>query len=43
MHSVITRPDDVGEDKAGKDVRQIKDKKVNAFETKWVQNYNDIL
>jgi hypothetical protein len=36
-------PDDVGEDKAGEGVKEIKVKKVNAFETKWVYNYNDLV
>jgi hypothetical protein len=36
-------PDDVGEDKAGEGVIEIKDKKVNAFEMKWVHNYNDLV
>jgi hypothetical protein len=36
-------PDDVGEDKAGEGVIEIKVKKVDAFEMKWVHNYNDIV
>jgi hypothetical protein len=35
--------DDVGEDKAGEGVKEIKVNKLNAFETKWVHNYNDIV
>jgi hypothetical protein len=34
-------PDDVGENKAGEGVKEIKVKKVNGFEMKWVHNYND--
>jgi hypothetical protein len=33
----------VGEDKSGEVVKEIKFKKVNAFEMKWVKNYNDIV
>jgi hypothetical protein len=33
----------VGEEKAGEGVKVIKVKKVNAFETKWVHNYNNIV
>jgi transcription initiation factor IIF auxiliary subunit len=36
-------PDDVGEDKSGKGVKEIKVKKVNAFEMKWVNTYNDLM
>jgi hypothetical protein len=36
-------PDNVGEEKAGEGVIETKDKKVNAFLTKWVHNYNDVM
>jgi hypothetical protein len=36
-------PDDMGEDKVGEGVKEIKVKKVNAFENKWVHNYNDLV
>jgi hypothetical protein len=36
-------PDDVGEDKAGAGVKEIKVNKVNAFKTKWVHNDNDLV
>jgi hypothetical protein len=36
-------PDDVGEDKAGEGVKEIKVKKVKAFEIKWVHNNNNLM
>jgi hypothetical protein len=36
-------PDDVGEDKAGEGVKEINFKKLNAFKTKWVHTYKDLV